>query len=109
MQVVDGRLEWRFNKKGYDTYKKAEDVLLAWCPDDDWRLEQYAIVYFKDYGERPRYYNRKTYIVGLYFLRDCIWQCIFNQRNLLGPVTDKLEITKETLENECKQDRNSIH
>lgn len=35
-----------------------------------------------------------------------IWQCIFSQSRLLGPISDKLEITDKIYE--CKEKRNSI-
>lgn len=107
MELVEGQLIWCFKKKGYATYKEAEDALFNYCPDG--KFSQFVIVYFKDDENRQLYGKRKTYIVGLYFLRDTIWQCVFNQNRLLGPITDKLELTDKIFkEHECKQERNSI-
>lgn len=108
MEVVESRLEWCFNKKGYDTYKEAEDALFDYCIDNDNKFGQYVIVYFKDDENRPRYSVRKTYIVGLYFLRDGIAQMIFNRRKILGPISDRLSLTNDILENERKQEGNSV-
>lgn len=101
MELVGGRLEWRFNKKGYETYQKAEDRLFEYGPDG--KFGQYVIVYFKDEENRRQYSDRKTYIVGLYFLIDGVWQCIFNQNRLLGPISDKIELTDKIFED--KQER----
>lgn len=102
MEIVNGRLMWSFDKDGYDTYEEAEDAMFNYSSD---KFEQYVIVYYKT-NEHTRPKRRDTFIVGLYFLRDTIWQCIFSQSRLLGPISDKLEITDKIYE--YKEKRNSI-